>query len=95
VTEFGSTPNLTTLFFRIIYKEKRMNTDTAFFESLCYLSNLAIISKINSEKEKKQAMNEVARLIAIYLNVIVMSEDADESLSPETIINFIKEQYKK
>jgi len=40
-------------------------------------------------------MNEVARLIAIYLNVIVMSEDADESLSPETIINFIKEQYKK
>jgi len=54
VTEFGSTPNLTTLFFRIIYKEKRMNTDTAFFESLCYLSNLAIISKINSEKEKNK-----------------------------------------
>ena len=75
-----------------------MSTDNAFFESLCQISNLAIIGKMNNGVQKEQAMIEVAKLIAVYLNAIIVSaEGKDEntqSIHPDFIINFIKEQYK-
>lgn len=75
-----------------------MNVDNAFFESLCQISNLAIISKVNSGTPREKAMLEVAELIAIYLSAIVMaSENKYENLqdvNPDLILNFIKEQYK-
>lgn len=75
-----------------------MKTDDAFFHSLCQISNLAIISKTNSGLTKEQAMLEVAQLIAIYLNAIVITiqgkDETAKDIHPDSILNFIKEQYK-